>query len=198
MGLRATKAARTRAQIVDAAVELFLQNGYESTTMEQIAEAAEIGSSTLYRYFSAKDLILLEPFAHDEVLVDAIRDRPADEPLESVLGGAVLAVFDYLERDQPRINAIRTLIDQSPGPRARLWDVLARNRGAFESAIAARLGEPADSAHVKLTAGLTQLTIELVADLWRTSEGTRQLSEIARTVLADEAMAGVVAPRLPG
>lgn len=195
MGLRETKAARTRAQIVDVAVDLFLEKGYDGATMEEIAERAEVGTTTLYRYFPTKDLILLEPFGDQDALTEVIRSLPADEPIELVLGHAVLAAFERLERDQPRINAIRTVIDQSAVPRARLWDVLARNRDQLEHAIAARIGEPADSVHVRMTALTTQLTMGFAADIWRSSEGTRHLTDIARSVLTELAAHPPVVPR---
>ena len=58
MGLREVKAARTREHIVDVAIELFIAQGYDQTTMEQIAEKAEVAPSTLYRYFTSKDLLV--------------------------------------------------------------------------------------------------------------------------------------------
>jgi AcrR family transcriptional regulator len=61
MGLREKKAKKTRERILEEALLLFKRDGYEQTSMEAIAEAAEVSPSTLYRYFLSKDLILLEP-----------------------------------------------------------------------------------------------------------------------------------------
>ena len=63
MGLRERNAAHTRELILDTALPLFLEQGYEATTMEEIAERAGIGTSTLYRYFPSKDLLVLEPLS---------------------------------------------------------------------------------------------------------------------------------------
>ncbi|HEY0261194.1 MAG TPA: helix-turn-helix domain-containing protein, partial [Lacisediminihabitans sp.] len=89
MGLRETKAARTRAQIIAVAIALFADRGYEATTMEEIAERAEVGTTTLYRYFPSKDLILLDPFTKVDAVAGALRGRPADEPIELALGAAI-------------------------------------------------------------------------------------------------------------
>ena len=62
MGLREKKEEKTRKRIVDEALLLFKHNGYEPTTMEAIAEAAEVSRATLYRYFPSKDLVLLDHF----------------------------------------------------------------------------------------------------------------------------------------
>src|SRR3984893_3136175 len=61
VGLRERKAKKTRKPIFSEALQLFKRDGYEQTTMEAIAEAAEVSPSTLYRYFLTKDLILLDP-----------------------------------------------------------------------------------------------------------------------------------------
>lgn len=61
-GLRERKKARTKATIQREAVRLFREQGYTATTIEQIAEAAEVAPSTVFRYFSTKqDLV----FSHD-------------------------------------------------------------------------------------------------------------------------------------
>lgn len=63
---------RTRRQIITVAVQLFRQHGFDETTMEQIAETADIAKGTLYNYFPAKEAILS---AH---IQQAFEDRHAD------------------------------------------------------------------------------------------------------------------------
>lgn len=122
MGLRETKAARTRDQILDVAAELFLAQGYDETTMEQIAERAEIAPSTLYRYFPSKDLLILGRLTETLQLGAVLRARPDDEPIPQVLAATLKAALDSVH-DEPRFSALRHIIDISPVPRARLWDV---------------------------------------------------------------------------
>ena len=57
--LRGRKLARTRAALIDAAVELCLSRGYDNTTVEQIAAAAEVSSRTFARYFASKDAVFV-------------------------------------------------------------------------------------------------------------------------------------------
>ncbi|MDF5752738.1 TetR family transcriptional regulator [Spongiactinospora sp. TRM90649] len=75
-GLRERKKARTRALIQREALRLFQERGYADTTVEQIAEAAEVAPSTVFRYFPTKeDLVLMDhfpPFA--EALAAAPRE----------------------------------------------------------------------------------------------------------------------------
>ncbi|MFC4949352.1 TetR/AcrR family transcriptional regulator [Pseudonocardia sp. GCM10023141] len=75
-GLRERKKARTRELIQREALRLFREQGYPATTVEQIAEAAEVAASTVFRYFPTKeDLVLLES---SPVFLDALAAAPAE------------------------------------------------------------------------------------------------------------------------
>jgi AcrR family transcriptional regulator len=80
VGLRSRKKARTRLAIEDAALQLFEERGYEATTVEQIAECAEISATTLFRYFPSKaEIVLSDHGDHLPALFDAIVARPPSE-----------------------------------------------------------------------------------------------------------------------
>lgn len=66
MGLRETKKQRARATIIENAVALFRERGFEATRVRDIAEAAEISEATFFNYFSAKDAVL-SAWAHELV-----------------------------------------------------------------------------------------------------------------------------------
>ena len=70
--LRVRKAERTRAALVDAAVELCLSRGYDNTTVEHIASAADVSARTFSRYFPSKDAVFVS-------LLDDIADEVAGE-----------------------------------------------------------------------------------------------------------------------
>ncbi|HZE39324.1 MAG TPA: helix-turn-helix domain-containing protein, partial [Stackebrandtia sp.] len=75
-GLRERKKERTRLEIQRHALRLFRQRGYANTTMEQVAEAAEVSPSTLFRYFPTKeDLIGSDDFG--QRLAEAYDAQPA-------------------------------------------------------------------------------------------------------------------------
>ena len=106
MGLRELNAARTRALIADAAYALFAEQGYDPTTMEQVAERADVGSSTLYRYFPTKESLVLAPLGEPGSMAAEVARRPDGEPIEQVLGHAVLALLaDSDERPARRCGA---------------------------------------------------------------------------------------------
>ncbi len=96
-GLRERKKAKTREAILREAFRLFRERGYSATTVEQIAEAAEISPATFFRYFPAKeDLITLDRFPP---LIEALRSRPPGAPV-TVLRGAFRAAFAALSDEE--------------------------------------------------------------------------------------------------
>ena len=78
-GLRERKKQRTRATLIDAAVELCLEQGYEHTTVDQIAAIAEVSPRTFSRYFATKDAVYLTLL---EDLVNAVAVELDAIPLE--------------------------------------------------------------------------------------------------------------------
>src|SRR2546430_1143928 len=74
-GLRERKKARTRASIREHALRLFREQGYQHTTVEQIAEAAEVSPSTFFRYFPTKEDVVLQDDM-DIRMLEALRRQP--------------------------------------------------------------------------------------------------------------------------
>jgi AcrR family transcriptional regulator len=100
MSLRDLKRARTRQAVIDAAIELFERQGYDETTVAEIAAAAEIGARTFFSYFASKEELLFpESDARVEATLDAIANRaPDDGPTEILLRalGTVGAASDEM------------------------------------------------------------------------------------------------------
>ncbi|MEO3871108.1 TetR family transcriptional regulator [Nonomuraea sp. B12E4] len=89
-GLRERKKARTRETILREAFRLFRERGYNATTVDQIAEAAEVSPATFFRYFPTKeDLVALDRFPP---LMESLADQPPGPPV-TVLRGAFRAAF---------------------------------------------------------------------------------------------------------
>ncbi len=76
-GLRERKKARTRASLREHALRLFREQGYQATTVEQIAAAAEVSPSTFFRYFPTKEDVVLQDDM-DTRLVEAFARQPPD------------------------------------------------------------------------------------------------------------------------
>src|ERR671911_889973 len=80
IGLRERRRARTRRSIQEHAMRLFLERGYDATTVSDVAAAAEVSHMTVFRYFPTKEALVLAD-DYDPLLVERISARPAGEPL---------------------------------------------------------------------------------------------------------------------
>ncbi|MFI7322588.1 TetR/AcrR family transcriptional regulator [Streptomyces venezuelae] len=146
-GLRERKKLKTRLAIRDATYRLIRERGYEATTVERIAEAAEVSPSTVFRYFPSKEDIVLTDES-DPFLETRLRERPADEPivesLRIVLRQAVSSGSGSAE--QPEVSRLRTrLMTEVPAVRSRLLDSTSVTGGALCRIVAERTGrDPGD------------------------------------------------------
>src|SRR5258708_24701856 len=94
-GLRERKKARTRAAIREHALRLFREQGYDATTVEQIAEAAEVSPSTFFRYFPTKEDAVLQDDM-DLLWMDIFQPQPAELGPIAAMRAAVRTAFDGL------------------------------------------------------------------------------------------------------
>src|SRR6201995_5655997 len=86
-GLRERKKARTRASIREQALRLFREQGYQATTVEQIAAAAEVSPSTFFRYFPTKEDVVLQDDM-DTRMIEAFRRQPPElSPAAAIRAG---------------------------------------------------------------------------------------------------------------
>ncbi|MDX3577932.1 MULTISPECIES: TetR family transcriptional regulator [unclassified Streptomyces] len=95
--LRERKKQRTRDALLRAAVELFTSQGYDGTTVDQIADAVDVSQRTFFRYFAGKEeaaLALVEMTV--DRFVEAVRERPPHEPPLEALRQAVLDGWDSI------------------------------------------------------------------------------------------------------
>lgn len=110
-GLRELKKARTRAAIQREALRLFRERGYEATTVEQVARAAEVAHTTVFRYFPTKEDLVISDEA-DPVFYAALRAQPPDLPPIRALRAAmrdVLAAFSPADLAQGRDRTVLIL-----------------------------------------------------------------------------------------
>jgi AcrR family transcriptional regulator len=111
---RDRRTARTRQAILDAARELIDEHGYNHTTVDQIAERADVAPRTFFRHFASKEALL---FAHFEEqrrqMIEMINAQPTDlHPLQAVLG-ALADFCDVLEADHERYTWAFQVMDSN-------------------------------------------------------------------------------------
>jgi len=152
-GLRERKKARTRWAIQEHALRLFAEQGYEATTVDQIAAAAEISPSTFFRYFPTKeDVVVQDEF--DALLVEAFRAAgSAADPLAtlrgSVLGAIAGADGTELEKSTQRTRLILAV----PALRARTVDNVLSGFSDAVAGFAEGAGQTPDDPAVRMFIG---------------------------------------------
>lgn len=118
-GLRERNRRRTRQDIADAALRLFVDRGFEATTVDDVAEAAAVSRSTFFRYFPVKELVLFP--THDEDLATyraALNDADPTVPVHRALLQAALdastATIDSYRRDPELYRKRYAIITTTP------------------------------------------------------------------------------------
>jgi AcrR family transcriptional regulator len=152
-GLRQRKKAKTHAAIQDAALELFQRQGYHATTIEQIAELADVSPSTFFRYFPTKEDTVLHD-RYDPLLLADFSAQPAELTPIAALRNTLRSVLGALPADElARERQRGTLIISVPELRAQMLDRLASTLDPFTEAVAARTGHPPDDPGVQALTG---------------------------------------------
>jgi AcrR family transcriptional regulator len=151
-GLRERKKARTRAAIRAHALRLIHEQGYDATTVEQIAEAAEVSPSTFFRYFPTKEDVVLQDDM-DLLWIDAYRAQPAGLTPIAAMRAALHEAFSNMSEDD--LAVLRQTMDLAaiPAVRARMLDEFARTTQVLATAIAERSGRAPDDFAVVTVAG---------------------------------------------
>jgi AcrR family transcriptional regulator len=153
VGLRERKKARTKMAIQEHAMRLFAERGYQATTVEQIAAAAEVSPSTFFRYFPTKEDVVLYD-ALDPVLLEAFRAQPADRSPVQALRGAMREVFAELPLEALAMQQERDVLIRSVAElRARMLDEFAKSLQLFAEIVAERVGRRPDDPAVRAVAG---------------------------------------------
>jgi len=158
LGLRELKKQRTRATIVDVAARLCAQRGYENTTVDQIAAAADISPRTFSRYFHSKEAVigaLIEDTS--EHVAAALARQPHDITEHEALARAHLELFRSAERGEPeamsfdRMNGFLRILNNSPT--LGLASFTFRAEGptrAVNAALARRMAVPVDHPAIRI------------------------------------------------
>ena len=164
LGLRERKKARTRAAIQRHALRLFAEQGFYETTVDQIAEAAEISPSTFFRYFPTKEAVALSD-EYDPLLMEAMRDQPAGTPPITAMRNAIKIIWGQLDPDDwEQERARHRLIFSVPELRAAMLDEVSRTIGLTAEIIAEREGTSPDDFDIRVLSGA--LIGALTATTW--------------------------------
>ena len=138
------RTSKTRADIVEAAMKLFLENGFEPTSITAIADEAGIARRTFFRYFATKESVVFADFtARQAKPLTLLESRPHGEPAMASLLHVLRDVTDH-PIDPKRAKRIRQIVATSPTLRERQRAIVLEGFGEQLVATLARR-EPAGS-----------------------------------------------------
>ncbi len=151
--LRERKKAKTRAAIQRHALRLFQKQGYAETTVEQIADAAEVSPSTFFRYFPSKEDVVLWD-SYDPIMVEALRDQPAELSPIRALREAIRSVWQQMSPEDLAEQFQRSALVMSvPELRAHSLDQFIGTIQLLGDALAERTGRELDDPAVRNMTG---------------------------------------------
>ncbi|WP_191298702.1 TetR/AcrR family transcriptional regulator [Lentzea cavernae] len=184
MGLREAKMERTRRFIADTAFDLFVAQGYDDTTIEQIAAAAEVGTRTLYRYYSTKEALVVTFVENGlDAAMDAFLAQPDDTPLAGALHAVIDSVEHTISANPARLLALYEIFDKTTGLRAGLADLCWSWRQRLAQEILRREDGAGDVLFAALTAASTMNVIEVIVQTWTVNGGHVDVADIVRAAL---------------
>ncbi|PRY31616.1 TetR/AcrR family transcriptional regulator [Umezawaea tangerina] len=144
VGRRERKKAATRQAIADAALRLFLERGYDQVSIRDIADEADVSTTTLFKHFTGKEALVFDEEADKEArLVAVVRDRAEGQSVVEALREHVLATWLPLTA-HPQLAEFTALVDTTPALRdyaERMW---TRHTDALGAAIAEASGVDRD------------------------------------------------------
>jgi AcrR family transcriptional regulator len=186
-GLRERKKARTRASIREHALRLFREQGYQATTVEQIAAAAEVSPSTFFRYFPTKeDVVLRDDF--ELRIFEAFERQPPDlAPIPAIRAAVRDALATLTPAEWAEFRETSALSFAIPEIRARTFDELARTIQTMTEVLARRVGRAPDDLAVQVVAGAVFGVIITVTLPWTSLAEDQADANAFRRV--DEALA---------
>jgi AcrR family transcriptional regulator len=182
-GLRERKKQKTREAIQREAMRLFQEQGYDGTTIEQIAEAVEISPSTFFNYFPTKeDVVFYDPY--DPLVISTLLARPSDEPLSVAIRRTINeGLAGIFERDREIILTRSKLVLEVPALRARIWEDLERSQDLFCAVIAERTGRDPGDFELRVTTMIVIAAVYAAGMEWLRQSGRGDMLDFVNRAL---------------
>jgi AcrR family transcriptional regulator len=171
-GLRERKRADTHARIHQAALALFARQGFETTTLDDIATAAGVSRRSLFHYFGSKeDIVLSTKAGLGELIEAAVARRPPDEPLLEMAEQALTDMAAHFQG--PEARALARLIHDTPALKAgdhAKYEMLERRLAA---ALIAQKRLPPDDLQAHVVATIAIGVLRMATETWLASDDDR-------------------------
>ena len=176
LGLRERKKIKLRRSVQSEALRLFAEQGYEDTTVEQIADAADISTTTFYRYFPTKEDVVLDD-DYDPIL-EHIIGGDDDEPLLTTVRRAIAAVAAAVEDDRDAALARLKLLATVPALKARQGAEGRKSVDFYIGMFSARSGRPPGDYQLRVTTAAFIAAQLEAARYWADGGGAESLARL--------------------
>jgi AcrR family transcriptional regulator len=162
-GLRERKKQRTREAILKAALGLFDRQGFNETTIAQIAARADVSPRTVSGYFPAKeDLVFPEQEQAIAALAERLASRPGGELAPHAFRGWIEELMENWRGREETLRAQHRVISTTPALQARRQLFVARIHELLSEATASDLGAAPDELEPQIASAATTATVELL------------------------------------
>jgi AcrR family transcriptional regulator len=178
VGLRESKKERTREDLVGAAISLFTARGYDQTTVEDIAAAAHVSPRTFFRYFPAKEDVVVGLLRAGLVdLREELLRRPPGEPLADALHAATRGWAQLTEQRAQNLLQMTRVIHAAPALRVRLEAERRQKLTGLTAVVAERLGADAETdPRPRLAVAMLMQVIGDAIERWSAAGGGTDLA----------------------
>jgi AcrR family transcriptional regulator len=187
--LSVRKRKATRDRIAGTAAALVSSDGLARTTVDQIAETAEVGRATFFRYFSSKEDAVAEGLTKHwlDLITSAIARQPAELSARDAVVAAFTELGDGFADISDQVRELATLTRSSPALSAWTLQIYVRYETAIAELVAPRLDDAQpDDPRPRLLGALAMASIRIALDDWLRHGGS--LPDRVRTALASLAV----------
>jgi AcrR family transcriptional regulator len=172
---RQRKKTATRDRILASALRLFQEQGYDATTVEQIAAAAGVSHMTFFRYFPSKEDVAVSD-SYDPLIVAVLEQTPAEWPLIRRIRAALVdGLSQVYAAERGTILAQNKLIASTPQLRERLWSSQITTQELMLRALGAD-----DSFQARVTVAACLAAASTAILTWVESDGAQELPDLMR------------------
>ncbi|WP_026924742.1 TetR/AcrR family transcriptional regulator [Glycomyces arizonensis] len=189
-GLRERKKTETLRRMQEEALRLFEEQGYDATTIEQIAEAAGVSPSTFYRYFPTKEDVVVQD-EYDPMIVAAFRRQPEGAaPIDAFRSALAEQFAQFSPEDMARLRGRVELVLSVPALRARQVQQVVATERMIGEMVAERTGRSPGDLEVRNFAAALIATWSAGILVWVEGGGQDDLTAVLGRCL-DHLEAGV-------
>ena len=182
-GLRERKRQQTRERLTRVAMALFLERGFEATTLDDIAAAADISRRSFFHYFASKeDVVFAWQEGSTAALIAAVATRPANESMLTAAENAIAAMARQLEPGEA--IAMARLKRENPALQARDQVKYEKLERALAEALGKRAGHKTEKLQARLVAMITIGAMRIGAEFWAADGGCEKPEVLVKRTFA--------------